>query len=288
MIVESAEGSATAFAPAKINLTLHVTGQRADGYHLLDSLVVFADTGDVVHVAPARQTSLTVTGPFSRQVPSDTSNLVLKAADWLKAPPAAITLEKHLPAASGIGGGSSDAAATVRALSGCFGLTLPLPAATAPLGADVPVCLRARACRMSGIGDILTEIPDLPPLHFVLANPGVPVSTSAVFANLASKKNRPMPARLPDWKGVDDFTAWLACQTNDLELPARLIAPAVGVALARLGQTEGCLLARMTGSGATCFGLYATRTEADDAARALQTVHPDWWITAASDWRRTD
>ncbi len=271
---------ARAFAPAKINLSLHVTGQTAEGYHLLDSLVVFADVGDWVE-AETGDLSLTVTGPQAEGAPDDASNLVWKAARWLKAP-AKLTLEKHLPSASGIGGGSSDAAATLRALCELTGQDLPDPARTAALGADVPVCLVAEPRRMSGIGEALEALPDLPPLHFVLANPGVAVSTSAAFNALKSKTNRPMPAELPDWLDTPAFARWLAAQRNDLELPARSLAPAIGVTLTRLAQTDGALLARMSGSGATCFALYATRPEADAAAAALREVHPDWWITAAS------
>ncbi len=271
---------AKAFAPAKINLTLHVTGQTAEGYHLLDSLVVFADVGDWVEAAPG-DLSLTVTGPQAEGVPDDASNLVWKAARWLKTP-AQLTLEKHLPSASGIGGGSSDAAATIRALCDLTVQDLPDPARSAALGADVPVCLVARPRRMTGIGDRLQELPDLPPLHVVLANPGVAVSTSAVFNALKSKTNRPMPETLPDWPDTPSFARWLGQQRNDLELPARSLAPAIGVTLMRLAQTGGALLTRMSGSGATCFALFETRPEADAAAETLRAVHPDWWITAAS------
>ncbi len=187
--------TAEAFAPAKINLTLHVTGQRADGYHLLDSLVVFADVGDRVTVAPAARASLTVTGPFAANVPRGDENLVLRAAALAGAPPLSIALHKTLPAASGIGGGSSDAAATLRAVSELAGAALPGDAAA--LGADVPVCLLARACRMSGIGDILVPLADLPPLYLVFANPGVAVSTAEVFAALTCKDGTAMPADLP-------------------------------------------------------------------------------------------
>ena len=198
--------------------------------------------------------------------------------------PADILLEKHLPAASGIGGGSSDAAAALRAFSDCFGVAVPDAATAATLGADVPACLRARPCRMTGIGDELADVPDLPPLHFVLVNPGVSVSTPHVFTALSAKRNRPMPADLPEWKETGDFAQWLARQTNDLELPARGLVPAIGVVLARLAQTGGCLLARMSGSGATCFGLYATRTEAEVAARAIAESHTGWWVAACSEW----
>jgi 4-diphosphocytidyl-2-C-methyl-D-erythritol kinase len=138
---------------------------------------------------------------------------------------------------------------------------------------------------MGGIGDTLSAVPDLPPVHLVLVNPGTGLATPAVFKALTDKSGAPMPDDLPDWKSTGDLAAWLQTQRNDLELPARLLAPAIGVALARLQQTDGCLLARMSGSGATCFGLYASRTEAEDAASALREVQGGWWVTAASSWR---
>lgn len=271
----------TAFAPAKVNLTLHVTGRRNDGYHLLDSLVVFADAGDRVTVAEAEETRLRVTGPCAEGVPTDASNLALRAADLLPGPPVAITLEKRLPAAAGIGGGSADAAATLRALARLRGTALPPPEEALRLGADVPVCLAARPSRMSGVGEAIAEIPAPPPVWLVLANPGVPVSTPAAFRALGRKDNAPMPAELPDWPDAAAFARWLATQRNDLEDPARILAPAIGVVLARLAATEGCLLARMSGSGATCFGLYASAPEAEAAAASLRGMHADWWITAA-------
>lgn len=281
--IEDAGTKATAFAPAKINLTLHVTGQRDDGYHLLDSLVIFADVGDRVSVRPAAHDSLTLDGPYGDAVPAGAENLVLRAKAALTPDtPAAIQLTKTLPPASGIGGGSSDAAATLRALSRCFGVPLADPASFAHLGADIPVCLRARPTRMSGIGDRLQGVPDLPPLHMVLVNPGVAVPTPAVFADLSVKANAPMPQTLPRWRDAEATVAWLRTQRNDLEDPARRIAPAIGVALSRLSASPGCLMARMSGSGATCFGIYAAQTAAKRAARDLQAQHPDWWIVATA------
>ena len=270
----------TAFAPAKINLTLHVTGVRDDGYHLLDSLVAFAATGDRVTVREAEETRLTVTGPRAGGVPTDGSNLVLRAADLLPGPPVAITLEKHLPAAAGIGGGSADAAATLRALARLRGTAPPAPEEALRLGADVPACLVARPCRMSGIGEEIAEVPPLPPVWFVLANPGAPVATPEAFGALGRKDNASMPPELPHWPDAAAFARWLATQRNDLEDPARVLAPAVGVVLSRLAATEGCLLARMSGSGATCFGLYASAPEAEAAAASLRGMHAGWWITA--------
>jgi 4-diphosphocytidyl-2-C-methyl-D-erythritol kinase len=270
-----------AFAPAKVNLTLHVTGQRADGYHLLDSLVVFAGVGDIVRVRPAEGLWLAVEGPMADQVPPGGDNLVLRAARMMGAEGAAITLSKVLPVASGLGGGSSDAAATVRALAQLWRRALPDMAALAALGADVPVCLEARTRRMAGIGEVLTETPAQPPVWLVLANAGRPVPTAAVFGGLARKDGAPMPARLPDWPDAGALARFLALQRNDLEDSACRIAPDIRAVLAALAATGGCLLARMSGSGGTCFGLYAAEGEARHAAAALATDHPGWWVVAA-------
>ena len=190
-----------------------------------------------------------------------------------------------LPPASGIGGGSSDAAATLLACAETFGKDLPPPSDILSLGADVPVCLVGQPSRMSGIGDVVVPVAGLPPLHMVLTNPRVEVKTPEVFRALTRKDNAPMPA-IPEFADAWALAGWLATQRNDLEMPARGIAPAIGVALSRLGACSGCLLARMSGSGATCFGLFATRIEADIAADSLRDLHPDWWITSASGWSR--
>jgi len=275
-----------AFAPAKINLTLHVTGLRDDGYHLLDSLVVFADVGDWVSAQPADRLDLRMTGPQAGAVPTGDDNLVLRAARLLDGQRgAAVTLDKHLPVASGIGGGSSDAAACLHALATLWDVPLPDRNRIAQLGADLPVCLAARAARMSGAGEALTPV-NLPPLYLVLVNPGLVLSTGQVFDALSAKVNQPMPADLPDWANAPELARWLAAQRNDLEMPARTLAPAIGVVLNRIAATPDCLLARMSGSGATCFGLYDNRATADFAARAIADRHPDWWVRAASDWQR--
>ena len=267
-----------AFAPAKLNLALHVTGRRPDGYHELDSLVAFADCGDRVAVRAASEWSLAVTGPLAAGVPAGDDNLCLRAARMTDGPPAAVALEKHLPAAGGIGGGTSDAAATLRALAALDGRALP--AAPERLGADLPVCLHAAAARMSGIGEIVAPV-RLPPLFACLVNPGTPVSTAAVFAALTATSNPRLPD-FPDWRDATQLCEWLGAQRNDLEPPARLEAPAIGVALARIAATNGCLLSRMSGSGATCFGLYSTSVEANAAARTLADAHPEWWVRAAA------
>ncbi|RBI85733.1 4-(cytidine 5'-diphospho)-2-C-methyl-D-erythritol kinase [Rhodosalinus halophilus] len=267
--------AAEARAPAKVNLTLHVTGRRPDGYHLLDSLVVFADAADVVRVRPADAPALRVTGPMAAGVPTDSSNLVLRAAA-LMGVTAEIELEKHLPPAGGIGGGSSDAAATLRALSRMTGR--PLPREVLALGADVPVCMEPRPMRMRGIGETLSPVDGLPALDAVLVNPGIAVPTPQVFARLDRRANAPMPERFPTFPDAAAFADWLAGQRNDLERPAQTIAPEVGAALAALAQADGCRLARMSGSGATCFGLFPDSTSAARAARAL--ARPGWWVRA--------
>lgn len=264
-------------APAKINLTLHVTGRRPDRYHLLDSLVVFADVGDRLDVVAADRASLRVTGPRADGVPVDASNLVLKAVRWMGLP-AQITLEKHLPAMARIGGGSSDAAATLRALSRITGQEIP--SGTEALGADVPVCIPARAARMQGVGEIVTPLTALPALHGVLVNPGVDVPTPQVFKHLTSRTNAPMPDALPRWTNTDEMIDWLAGMRNDLEPPAIEAAPVIGDVLTILRDDPACRLARMSGSGATCFALTNTRKDAD--AMASRFTRPDWWVQPVS------
>ncbi|NKB29157.1 MAG: 4-(cytidine 5'-diphospho)-2-C-methyl-D-erythritol kinase [Rhodobacteraceae bacterium] len=272
--------TAEALAPAKINLTLHVTDRRDDGYHLLDSLVVFAGVGDRITASPADKVSLEVTGPMAAGVPTDGSNLVLRAAGLMPDCPARITLDKHLPAAAGIGGGSSDAAATIRALTHLGG-TPPPDNSVLTLGADVPVCLANRPARMRGIGGDIGKVPALPPAHLVLVNPGIAVPTAQVFAALDGRSGKPMPETLPDWDDTDTLAQWLSGQRNDLETPACAIAPVINDVLTALSNQPDCLLARMSGSGATCFGLFATDTQAARAARDLGTAHPTWWVVDA-------
>ncbi|ESW61871.1 MAG: 4-diphosphocytidyl-2C-methyl-D-erythritol kinase [Rhodobacter sp. CACIA14H1] len=270
----------TEFAPAKINLTLHVTGRRADGYHLLDSLVVFAGVGDVVSAAPADALSLTVTGPMAAGLSGEGDNLVLRAAR-LAGVAARIGLEKVLPVSSGIGGGSADAAATLRLLARLSGTALPARADVLALGADVPVCLAGRTVRMTGIGEGLAAVPALPAAWLVLVNPGVGVSTPAVFRALARAENGPMPKTLPKLHGAAELAAFLAMQRNDLEAPAMALQPVIGRVKAALGAQPGCLLARMSGSGATCFALFADPLAASAAARAIRAAEPDWWVADA-------
>ncbi len=262
------------FAPAKVNLTLHVTGQRDDGYHLLDSLVAFADLGDWLTIEPADELTLTVTGPFSKGVPTDDRNLVWQAASQFDQS-VSIHLEKHLPHGAGIGGGSSDAAAVLKVMSDFTGQ--PVKDALA-LGADVSVCMRACATRMAGIGQELNDVDALPPLWAVLVNPGRHVPTPAVFKNLSHKVNPSMPEVFPDFSSARELMLWLAEMRNDLETPAIAECPAIAEVLKLLSVQSGIYLARMSGSGATCFGLFDDQGLAEIAARDIGRAHPDWWV----------
>ncbi|WP_138467474.1 4-(cytidine 5'-diphospho)-2-C-methyl-D-erythritol kinase [Poseidonocella sp. HB161398] len=269
---------ATEAAPAKVNLTLHVTGRRADGYHLLDSLVAFVGISDKVTVAPADRMALAVSGPRAAGVPADARNLVWKAAELLGTPPVAIALEKTLPAAAGIGGGSSDAAAVVRALSRLWDRPLPEARTLLPLGADVPVCLAPQSVRMQGVGEEISPVGGLPPFWILLANPGVEVPTPAVFKALVSRDNPPMDGLPP--KEAAACLAWLRAQRNDLEPAALSVEPAIAPVLAALAGQPGCGLTRMSGSGATCFGLFESEVAAAAARASIARAEPGWWLAA--------
>lgn len=264
-----------AIAAAKINLTLHVTGQRADGYHLLDSLVVFAQEHDCLTVSPAAKTRLTIRGDMAQDVPAGPDNLVLRAAA-LMGVTADIGLQKLLPVSAGIGGGSADAAACLRALSDMSGV--PVPDNVLSLGADVPVCLRQTPTRMSRIGDVLDDVDGFPDLDAVLINPRVGVSTGQVFAAMQTKRNAPMPDVLPEFDDATSAIKWLAEMRNDMQAPAIGRCPQIADVIAALSATNGIGLARMSGSGATCFGLYPQSADAKEAARALAAAHPAWWV----------
>lgn len=268
----------TEFAPAKINLCLHVTGQRADGYHLLDSLVVFCDVGDQLRVVQAQALSLTIDGPQAPHLAASDDNLVLRAAR-LMGGGAAIQLTKNLPLSSGIGGGSADAAATLRALARLTGQALPDPAAVLALGADVPVCLAGVPLRMQGVGEQVSILPSLPELHILLVNPGVAVATPTVFKALTNKYNPPL-SQIPHFADAAALAAWLADQRNDLEPPAIALNPVIAAVKAAIAAQPGCLLARMSGSGATCFGLFASANQAKSAEIALHFAQRDWWHAA--------
>ncbi|MBL6081522.1 4-(cytidine 5'-diphospho)-2-C-methyl-D-erythritol kinase [Belnapia sp. T18] len=271
-------------APAKVNLHLHVTGRRADGYHLLDSLAVFGPVADEVAAGPAEALSLAIDGPFGAGLAAEADNLVLRAARALAeaagaSPGAALRLTKRLPIASGIGGGSADAAAALRLLDRLWGLGLGearLAEIGARLGADVPVCLASRPMRMQGVGELLSPAPALPPCGLLLVNPSLTLATPAVFQ--AREGGFTPPATLPAaWADAAAMARDLAALRNDLEAPAIRLCPPIAEVLAALRALPGCLLARMSGSGATCFGLFATPAAAEAAAPALPG---GWWRAA--------
>jgi 4-diphosphocytidyl-2-C-methyl-D-erythritol kinase len=278
-------------APAKLNLYLHVVGRRPDGYHLLDSLVAFASVGDRVAVSPAADpaapTGLAVTGPFAAEVPADGGNLAWQAAAALAAAlyrpcDVAVRLDKALPVAAGIGGGSADAAAVLRACARLWGVAADAPLLTdiaAGLGADVPVCLAGRTRFVGGIGERLEPAPDVAGCPVVLVNPLVPLPTPAVFRARTGPFSD--PARFAGAPGGPaGLAALLRERRNDLAAPARRLCPAVDTVLAALEDTGGCRLARLSGSGATCFGLYDDAGTAAAAAEALAAAHPGWWVRA--------
>lgn len=268
----------TEFAPAKLNLCLHVTGQRADGYHLLDSFVVFCDIGDLIDVTASNILSLSIEGPQSANLTVAEDNLVLRAARLMQVP-AAIRLTKNLPVSSGIGGGSADAAATLRALARLTGKPLPDAEAVLSLGADVPVCLAGTSLRMRGVGEKIAPTPRLPATYVLLANPGIGVATPAVFRALDEKTNAPLP-EIPAFVDAAEMALWLLQQRNDLEPAATSLVPMIAQVKSAIAAQPGCLIARMSGSGATCFGLFARAEQAEAAGRALRHAQPQWWLAS--------
>jgi 4-diphosphocytidyl-2-C-methyl-D-erythritol kinase len=272
-------------APAKLNLSLRVIGRRPDGYHELDSCVVFTAWADRLTIAPDDRLTLSLAGPFAAALADASDNLVIHAARRLaahvgRAPDVRITLEKRIPVAAGLGGGSADAAATLRGLNRLWGLGLgssELLAIALELGADVPVCLLCQPARMRGIGERLEPI-EIPALDLVLANPQQPVSTTRAFAGLGPIGSLLAPAP----PGRSDLLDWLRTCSNDLEAPARRLVPAIDRVLEAIGRQPGCRLARMTGSGATCFGVFDDADLAARAAAALRRAHPAWWVVSTS------
>ena len=294
-------GSVSVWAPAKINLFLHVGAKRTDGYHELQSLVVFADVGDELTFAESAELSLTVGGEFASTLPANDDNLVFRAARTLAslngtAPLARIALTKNLPVASGIGGGSADAAATLRGLRSLWGLNRagddvlwghPQPfanrqeclRAATVLGSDVPVCLLSAPALMEGRGERVRSLDGFPAAALVLINPGVAVSTAEVFGRLRQRTGADKMPHSDLACSINDLVEYLKRTTNDLEIPAVSIAPSIGDVLEAL-NSSGARLARMSGSGATCFGIFNESESAADAAAAIARAHPSWWVRA--------
>ena len=279
-------------ARAKVNLTLHIKGKRPDGYHELESLVVFADVCDELSFAQSSEDSLSLEGPFAGLV--DGENLVLKAkravAAWLGvAISGQFRLKKNIPVAAGLGGGSSDAAAAIRALLKVYsdasdaGRFIERSAA---IGADVPVCLQNSAAWMCGLGERVTPVSGIKPLPAILVNPRIKLSTAAVFKTLNAKPLRPEeaapPPACPGWRTPEEAAAWLKEGRNHLEAPAVALEPAVESVLDTLRRLDGCLLARLSGSGPTCFGLFSSEEAAVKAAGDICRPHPGWWVKATT------
>ena len=284
----------SALAPAKINLFLHVGLLDADGYHPLSSLVAFADVGDRVTVEPAEHLSLTVTGPFGAGLAAEPDNLILRAlralgqATGTGEPSLKVTLDKRLPIAAGLGGGSSDAGAALKLARQALALDLDdveLEAVAGVIGADGPMCLRMRTAWAEGRGDVLSDEPRLPPLHAVLFNPGVPSPTGAVYRAYDAGPPRAAahalawPAPPADWSPAAVID-WLAGLRNDLQPPAEALTPVIADAVSAVAAAPGVALARMSGSGATVFGLCRSAQDATAAAAALSAAHPTAWVVA--------
>ena len=273
-------------ARAKINLYLHVTGRRGDGFHLLDSLFVRVGLADRLWLSHAEADSLEVSGPFAGALATEDAgdNLVMRAVDAVRrkvdhAGAFRVHLEKNLPVASGIGGGSADAAATLKAMARLIGGSEHLDTIAQTLGADVPPCLSEQPILVSGIGEIVQTAPQLPEAAMVLVNPGKPLATPQVFGARAGTFTAPNPLVVAPG-GFDDLVGELERRSNDLETPACRLEPLIADVLDAMRGQQGIELARMSGSGATCFGLVRTLDQALEAAARLQALHPDWWIVA--------
>ena len=285
-------------ACAKVNLTLRVNGRRADGYHDLESVVAFADCADRLTLTPGADLNLKMTGPLAEACGDTSDNLVLKAARLLgeRVPDmkaGSFSLDKVLPVAAGIGGGSADAAAALRLLAQLNGLALDDPhiiEVARLTGADVPVCVNSRGCVMTGVGETLQPL-SLPKMPCVMVNPSVPVATSAVFKALGLRNGELrvgvtdvlLQDRWPDGEAsLEDWVEALAASSNDLEAPAMRVQPVIGKVISALNATNGAWLARMSGSGATCFAIYENTAEAGRAAEQLRRDHPGWWVHAGT------
>lgn len=281
--------SFTVSAPAKVNLYLHITGRLDNGHHTLESLVAFSSIGDILTIEPADQFSFHIKGPFSqflgREDPAD--NLVVRAAQNMAAHVRrdlnmTVTLKKNLPVAAGLGGGSSDAAAILRALVGLWGGEDLGPSdfesVFNDLGADLPVCYAATPQHVSGYGERLSPVSLPHNIPVVLVNPGVPCPTGPVFQSREGNYTPWMKGDIPDLKTLNDLASFMQGQRNDLYSPALKIVPDIEKVVKTLENQSGCLVARMSGSGATCFGIFDHKKAADNTALVLQINHPDWWV----------
>lgn len=298
--IEEATGAGNSeLARAKINLALHVGARRADGYHDLESLVVFADVADVVTARPAPKDlaamTLDLDGPHAgllEETTEPSANLALRAAEAIaalapkrRAVPLQISVTKRIPIAAGLGGGSADAAATLRLLDRIWGLGLKpkkLIEIGLTLGADVPMCLASQPLMARGIGELVTPVAGIPALSVVLAHPGISVPTGAVFAGLGNEQRSGLPTLPSKFRTVLDLVFWLRQTRNDLTDPARVVARKAVAAAKALADDPDCLFARMSGSGAAAFGIFVKPAAAERAAERIKAAKPDWWVAAAT------
>jgi 4-diphosphocytidyl-2-C-methyl-D-erythritol kinase len=275
-------------APAKVNLCLHVGARRADGFHDLESLVAFTDLGDELLLERSESLSLAINGPFAEGLSRGSDNLVMKAGQHLAAQTrtnmgARITLTKQLPLASGVGGGSADAAAALRGLTRLWSLDVPaeeLRPIAAEIGSDVPVCVASSAAWMMGRGEDVRLLPSLPEISMVLVNPMVEVPTGKVFSLLKTRRGTGRDVPMDGFSDALSLVQYLEHSTNDLEAPAIELAPVIGKVIGEIARLQGVLLSRMSGSGATCFGIFATDADAQASAATIACDHPDWWVRA--------
>ncbi len=273
--------SVRVFAPAKINLFLHVGEKRGDGYHALQSLAVFAQVGDVLELRASEELTLSIQGLFAAGLAAQGDNLILKAARLVERT-ADIVLTKNLPVASGMGGGSADAAAALRGLRELWKTNdsdARLCEIAEVIGSDVPVCIESKPAWMEGRGEVLAPMASLPAMAMLLVNPGVTVSTADVFRGLKTRTGTGM-TRPDGFRDAADLLQFLRATTNDLEAPARTLEPKIADVLEKISARHGVRVARMSGSGATCFGLFESDDGAQSAAQAISAAHPSWWVRA--------
>ncbi len=267
-------------AHAKVNLALHVTRRLSNGYHAINSLIVFTRFGDGVELALSDVSTLAASGPFRAHVPQGNDNLMFQGLNRLqlsKRCDFAIALDKKIPVGAGLGGGSSNAATVLKLASRMLSRPLPSVEELTALGADIPVCVVGKTCVVAGTGNIIEPLDSCPALSLLLVNPDVSLATGLVFENLQRTEN-PSLSKLPSNLSLDELMAWLRCQRNDLEETAIRLCPVISDALRCIAVSSGCLLARMTGSGPTCFGIYDSLAKADEAAAAIRQNHPSWWV----------
>lgn len=277
-------------APAKINLALHVLGRRPDSFHELESLVVFTQLADEITIVSSQADTLAVAGPFASSLKPGEVNLATRALDGFRKAfpgeadgPLAISIEKRIPVAAGLGGGSADAAAVLRALAGTAGIGVDDPALltlAVSLGADVPVCLDTAPALVRGKGERIKRLPSIAPVHLVLVNPHVPMPTAHVFRALERRDNEGLPPADSDLAHAATLGIWLRDTRNDLEPAAIRLQPEIAGIGRAVAATRGCIVARMSGSGATIFGVYGTGAEAGQAAQELRSTLPDCWVAA--------